>query len=419
MIKLLIREIKSLFTLEGFFIIIYGLLIAIIIRIFSKILLIRIMKINSERIGELIINPAIYLYQRENKINKESIYHFDIFFMKTKPINNQLYRMLKRKINIYPKVIVSPIFEAQKKLSYIFKNSDKYYPMRQRKYKLHYTENLPESKQNISFLENEKNLAEKELYEKFGVSKKDKIACYLIRDQEFLKKLYPNINFDYHEYRNTNPSNFIKSAETLARRGYYVFRMGKFQGGKFNSKNSKIIDYANSKNRSDLLDIYLTSRCTFFLTTMSGLDNLLPIFNIPAIVMPLNLAVARQFNNNLISTRVFIDQEGERVSLKKLFEKNLIFRQKKEDFDLEKIKPQEISPDQINDLVTEMDEHIIQGKPYTVEENKLNDKFWDLYSQYYNEDKNAEQQIKLSGKLKVLSRFDINFLKKNHSWFLN
>ena len=120
------------------------------------------MKINSERIGELIINPGIYLYQRENKINTESIYHFDIFFMKTKPINNQLYRMLKRKINIYPKVIVSPIFEAQKKLSYIFKNSDKYYPMKQRKYKLQYTENLPESKQNISFLENEKIL-EKEL----------------------------------------------------------------------------------------------------------------------------------------------------------------------------------------------------------------------------------------------------------------
>ena len=40
-------------------------------------------------------------------------------------------------------------------------------------------------------------------------------------------------------------------------------------------------------------------------------------------------------------------------------------------------------------------------------------------TQHYNKDKNAEQQIKLSGKLKVLSRFDINFLKRNHSWFLN
>ena len=129
--------------------------------------------------------------------------------------------------------------------------------------------------------------------------------------------------------------------------------------------------------------------------------------------------MARQFNNNLISTRIFIDQNGEQVSLRKLFKKNLIFRQKKEDFDLEKIKPKDLSPEQINDLVIEMDEHIIQGNPYTNEENMLNDRFWDLYTQHYNEDKNAEQQIKLSGKLKVLSRFDINFLKRNHSWFLN
>ena len=90
--------------------------------------------------------------------------------------------------------------------------------------------------------------------------------------------------------------------------------------------------------------------------------------------------MARQFNNNLISTRIFIDQNGEQVSLRKLFKKkkNLIFRLKKRNFDLEKIKPKDLSPEQINDLVIEMDEHIIQGKPYTNEENMLNDRFWDL-----------------------------------------
>ena len=72
MIKHLFNELRSLFTIKGIFIIFYGLPLAIFIRIFSKIFLIRIMKINSERIGELIINPAIYLYQKENNINKVS-----------------------------------------------------------------------------------------------------------------------------------------------------------------------------------------------------------------------------------------------------------------------------------------------------------------------------------------------------------
>ena len=72
---------------------------------------------------------------------------------------------------------------------------------------------------------------------------------------------------------------------------------------------------------------------------MSGLDNLLPIFNIPTIVIPLNLAIARQYKNYLISTKTFLDRNENKILLKKLFEKNLVFRQKKEDFDSENIRP--------------------------------------------------------------------------------
>ena len=152
---------------------------------------------------------------------------------------------------------------------------------------------------------------------------------------------------------------------------------------------------------------------------MSGLDNLLPIFNIPTIVIPLNLAIARQYKNYLISTKTFLDKYNKKISLRELFEKNLIFRQKKKDFDNENIRPIDPSPEQIEKLIIEMDDHIINSKPYSEEENYLNDKFWKQYSYYYNKDKNAEQEIKFNGKLKVFSRFDINFLKENHDWFLN
>ena len=151
---------------------------------------------------------------------------------------------------------------------------------------------------------------------------------------------------------------------------------------------------------------------------MSGLDNLLPIFNIPTIVIPLNLAIARQYKNYLISTKTFLDPNNKKVSLKELFEKNLIFRQKKEDFDNANIRPIDPSPDQLTKLVIEMDEHIINSKPYTKEENDLNNEFWRIYSHYYNKDKNANIEIKFNGQLKVSSRFDINFLKDNHNWFL-
>mgnify|MGYP006441662399 CR=1 FL=1 len=82
MIKLIITEIRSLLTFKGLTIILYGLPIALVIRIISKILLIRIMGVNAQRIGELIINPAIYLYQKENKINSHDTRTWDIFYMK-------------------------------------------------------------------------------------------------------------------------------------------------------------------------------------------------------------------------------------------------------------------------------------------------------------------------------------------------
>ena len=152
---------------------------------------------------------------------------------------------------------------------------------------------------------------------------------------------------------------------------------------------------------------------------MSGLDNLLPIFNVPAAVIPLNLAIARQYSNYLISTKTFIDNNNNKLSLKELFKKNLIFRQKKKDFDNLNIKPLDPTPSQINKLVLEMHEHIINSKPYTKEENDLNNLFWKIYSELYNKDENSKKEININGELKVLSRFDINFLKENQEWFLN
>ena len=42
-------------------------------------------------------------------------------------------------------------------------------------------------------------------------------------------KKYPNLNFDYHEYRNMNYQNFLIAAEELTKRGYHVLEWVKFK----------------------------------------------------------------------------------------------------------------------------------------------------------------------------------------------
>jgi len=419
MLKILLKEIKSLLNFDGLKLLFVGLPIALIFRLINKFFLIRMMFVSSERIGEFVINPAIYLLQKENKINVPKQKYIDLFYMNKRIINNQWYLMLKRKINILPYKFLEPIDKAQKKLDVVFNTSEKYLPLSPRRFKFHYFDKLPHSKNNIKFNSDEIKRGQSELFEKFGIGKEDKFVCFLIRDQAFLKKMYPNQNFDYHEYRNIDSDKFIEAAKALSERGYYVFRMGRIQEKVFDANNSKIIDYAHSDKKNDFLDIYLSAHCTFFSTTLSGLDNLLPIFNVPTVFIPLNLYMARQYNNYLISTRTFVDQNGNKMSLKNLFKKDLLGRQKKKDFDQEKVIHLEPDSEQIKNLVIEMDDHIINSKPYTDYENYLNEKFWNMYSHYYNIDKRTKREIEVNGKLKVLSRFDINFLTKNHEWFLD
>jgi len=396
-----------------------GLPISIIIRIISPFILIRIMHINVGRIGEFIINPAIYLYQKEYKINSTRQKSLDIFYLEEKAINSFLLRMIKRKINIGYAIFLRPIDNAQKLLDRIFKSGEKYKPFLNRKFKTHYIDCFPHSKKNINFTEEEIKRGQNELFEKFGINKNIKFACFLIRDQAFLKKKYPKLNFDYHEYRNMNPQNFLSSAEELSKRGYFVFRMGRIQESVFEIQgNNKIIDYANSEYKSDFLDIYMGAHCSFYLTTMSGPDNLLPIFNVPSIELPLNLGGSRQFNNYLITPRIFCDENDKKLSLKELFKKDLILRQKKKDFDNEKVLPKDPKPEDIRNLVIEMDDHIINSKPYSDLENDLNKKFWKIFSELYEKDPKNKNEISIKGKYIAQSRFDINFLKKNHEWFL-
>ena len=118
-------------------------------------------------------------------------------------------------------------------------------------------------------------------------------------------------------------------------------------------------------------------------------------------------------------TNLFSNENHNKLSLKDLFKKDLIFRQKKSDFDNEKVLPKDPNSDDIRNAVIEMDDHIINAKPYSTFENDLNDRFWKIFSEYYEKDPKNKKEIEIRGRYNVLSRFDINFLKKNYKWFLD
>ena len=86
---------------------------------------------------------------------------------------------------------------------------------------------------------------------------------------------------------------FYLAAENLTKRGYYVLRMGRETKLKFKSLNNKIIDYANSDWKSDLMDIFLGMKCSFCLTTATGMDVFAWMFRKPIVELKNPLSISR------------------------------------------------------------------------------------------------------------------------------
>ena len=53
---------------------------------------------------------------------------------------------------------------------------------------------------------------------------------------------------------------------------------------KFNSTNPMIIDYATNGMRTELLDIYLCSACSFAISTSLGIDSLIDVYRKPLLL---------------------------------------------------------------------------------------------------------------------------------------
>jgi putative glycosyltransferase (TIGR04372 family) len=70
----------------------------------------------------------------------------------------------------------------------------------------------------------------------------------------------------------------------MADLGYHAIRMGSAVRKQLDSYDAKIVDYASSEDRSELLDLFLSARCHFFLSGSSGLASVPMAFRRPRIM---------------------------------------------------------------------------------------------------------------------------------------
>ncbi len=354
---------KSLFFISFF--------IFIIIRLISFFKLIRFGQLYSSRIGHFAANTELYLCKRDhNRLEKKTI---DIFYYnKDSVCNYQLLKMWGRVlyINNIALKLNSINKEYFKKEKHEIKtiNSDRDI---NGLYEL--------SDIHLYFTQQEKNVA-LNILDNMGIYD-NKYICLIGRDTAYLSNKNKEKDWSYHNYRNVDIDNYKLVAEELASRGYHVLRMGDIVEKPFKYNNPLIHDYSNGLYRSDLMDIYLSGNCYFFISCGTGLDAIPSIFRLPVLyvnLVPVEYLISWNSKSIIIFKKYWLKKEERYMTFKEIIETGAGRFLRTEDFVKNGIELVENTSEEIRDVAIEMDERLKGTWKTTQKDEELQKKFWDL-----------------------------------------
>ena len=405
--KILVSKFIKFIFLPYF---LFALIIVLFIRILNVIFIIRIGYLLGSRLGHFALNTELYLCEQLHGINKPHKKSVDLFFIsEDKVCNEQLEKMLRKQIIILPKILLEPIYLLNKylpnsKLNEIGFNSQ---------WDRDINNLLSKTKPFLKFSNRELIIGNKLLGE-FGLTLNDKFVCLNVRDEAYLNKVLPG-NWTYHNHRNSDINDYIKTAEKLADLGYFVFRMGVHVKNKLISSNPKIIDYPFSKLRSEFLDIYLGAKCEFCLSVGSGFDAIPIIFRRPTMyVNCVPIGYIHTFTKPFINLckRYFSKKLNRELKLKEIFLYGLGFSPYNDFYQERDIVFLDNSPEEIMHAAIEMHNILIGSITYSKKQLELQEKFWKIFPVEATD----TLGVKLHGE--IYSIYSTYFLENNQEWLL-
>jgi putative glycosyltransferase (TIGR04372 family) len=164
---------------------------------------------------------------------------------------------------------------------------------------------LDNSQPLIKFTPLEEDVGQNLLY-KLGIKSNQKYICLAVRDGSYLEKEFPNKDFTYRDYRDSEITDYAEMADYFICNGYFVVRMGKINRPMIIT-NDKFIDYANSQFRSDFADLCLFGNCEFVILTSTGMDRMGLIFRKQIGLVNLSLPQAGEFLRSLLKLVMYKD----------------------------------------------------------------------------------------------------------------
>ena len=395
-VEVILRKLKT--VSRRVIILIFSILaipVVLVVRAIKSWYWIRFGWLFGSRIGHFAFDTEYYLTEKKLGLHPDQVK--DIFFYRWgKPANSFFSKLTERHLSI--RNWAEPLFvandwlpgsEQHKILPAIVKcgSRDKDGLFRQASVQLSFTEK--ENKMGLSFLES------------IGVGNK-KFVCLIVRDYAYLKWS------SYHNYRDSDINIYSDAALTLAEKGYVVFRMGKIVHESFNIEHANIIDYAVCNYRSDFLDIWLMANCFFCISNGTGLDEISRIFRRPAVYINYLPFKAMVTYDHVISVPKHLVWQGTKKKLT-LSEHLIHSYAHSNEYEIAKINVQELSSEEINQTVLEMESRLNENWKETEEDQQLQNRFWDIFG-------SNEDLKKYNGSIHPKARVGSHYLRNNPEW---
>ena len=259
-----------------------------ILLIISKVFNIKFATIAEEKIGHLVYACDIYARRVILKDTEPNV-----LIVIDNPCNYTILEIFKQRLNFIQSSFLKKLINISREQ--LIKNKTFHLLVDdQRSYKEYYNFKSPWT------LSDKQNSYGRKVIKEWGIGENDWWVCFHGRDSNYLKKLFPNRNFDYHNYRDFDPNTMIDGMMEIVKNKGFVIIMGDKDADKINIKHPNVIHY-NKLYKNDFLEVFLSANAHFFLGNSSGLKAIANAFNVPiACVNQIGYHLMIQQSNSLL-----------------------------------------------------------------------------------------------------------------------
>ena len=387
----------------------FALFFVLLIRIIRPVFLVRIGVMRSDRIGHFALETELWLLERVSGVATRPKRSIDLWYAPEPIANRVLYKMWTQVLTIWPNWLMVTVF----RLNQLIPGTS-----------AHEIENATSSCLDVHNLldiypprlkftamqleQGQKGLAE------LGIKPTDRFVCFIVRDSAYTKKAFPEKDMSYHDFRNCDVNDYVAGAEALADRGLFVLRMGSVVSKPLVSNNPRVIDYANSKVRSEFMDLFLGAHCEFNVSDGLGFYAIPAMFRRPNAYVnysPFFMFYSSRTCDLGIAKTMIDTATGKRLNLTEMGERGVARSRASVEFVKAGVSVKSNTPSEIRDLMLEMLDRLEGKWKAQPLDDELQNKFWKKYSEIIGPDRETFHG-------EIWSKYGAQFLRDNQDWIV-